>query len=76
MRFLSGRLALRLGLLAAAAASLAVSYLLGESRETRHLRFEILFFLVAVPWPVQFERCIIQGRWSQAVTGLVERLRS
>ena len=53
----------------AVAASLAVSYLLGGKAWLRHFAFPFLFFLVAVPWPVQMEQRIIQGLM-QAVTAL------
>ena len=36
-------------------------YLAGGMPWLRHFAFPILFFLVAVPWPTQFEQLIIQG---------------
>ena len=36
-------------------------YLAGGWPWLRHFAFPILFFLVAVPWPTQFEQLIIQG---------------
>lgn len=36
-------------------------YLAGGLRWLRHFAFPLLFFLVAVPWPTQFEQLIIQG---------------
>ncbi len=36
-------------------------YLAGGRPWLRHFAFPILFFLVAVPWPTQFEQLIIQG---------------
>jgi exosortase len=43
------------------AISLSAIYLAGGSRWIRHFAFPFLFFLVAVPWPTQFEQLIIQG---------------
>jgi exosortase len=57
------------GALLAATASLAVVYLLGGKAWLRHFAFPFLFFLVAVPWPMQIEQKIIQGLM-QMVTGL------
>ncbi|MDQ6626814.1 MAG: exosortase/archaeosortase family protein [Verrucomicrobiota bacterium] len=45
---------------AAVGASLAGVYLAGGMRWLRHFAFPILFFLVAVPWPTQFEQLVIQ----------------
>ena len=39
----------------------AVFYLAGGTPWLRHFAFPILFFLVAVPWPTQFEQFVIQG---------------
>lgn len=36
-------------------------YLAGGMRWLRHFAFPFLFFLVAVPWPTQFEQAVIQG---------------
>jgi exosortase len=36
-------------------------YLAGGAPWLRHFAFPILFFLVAVPWPTQFEQLVIQG---------------
>src|SRR4051794_12850917 len=41
--------------------TLAGIYLAGGLPWLRHFSFPVLFFLVAVPWPVQFEQLIIQG---------------
>ncbi len=46
--------------MAAVGASLAGVYLAGGMRWLRHFAFPILFFLVAVPWPTQFEQMVIQ----------------
>ncbi|CAN5519581.1 hypothetical protein BH18VER1_BH18VER1_01820 [soil metagenome] len=46
--------------LAAVAASLSGVYLAGGKAWLRQFAFPILFFLVAVPWPTQFEQLIIQ----------------
>ncbi|MDQ2918597.1 MAG: exosortase/archaeosortase family protein [Verrucomicrobiota bacterium] len=47
--------------LAAVLVSLGGIYLAGGARWVRHFAFPILFFLVAVPWPTQFEQIVIQG---------------
>jgi len=39
----------------------AAIYLAGGAPWLRHFRFPLLFFLVAVPWPMQFEQLVIQG---------------
>ncbi len=57
------------GAVCAVAASLAAVYSLGGKAWLRHFAFPFLFFLVAVPWPVQIEQRIIQGLM-QAVTTL------
>jgi exosortase len=44
-------------------------YLIGGGRWVRQLAFPFLFFLVAVPWPVQFEQHVIQGLM-RAVTAI------
>ena len=41
--------------------SASAFYLAGGWPWLRHFAFPILFFLVAVPWPTQFEQLIIQG---------------
>ncbi len=41
--------------------SAAAFYFAGGMPWVRHFAFPILFFLVAVPWPTQFEQFIIQG---------------
>lgn len=46
---------------AVALVTFAVFYLAGGTPWLRHFAFPILFFLVAVPWPTQFEQFIIQG---------------
>ncbi len=57
------------GGLLAVAASLAAVYSLGGKAWLYHFAFPFLFFLVAVPWPVQIEQHITQGLM-QAVTAL------
>lgn len=47
--------------IAAVLVSLGGIYLAGGARWVRHFAFPILFFLVAVPWPTQFEQIVIQG---------------
>lgn len=47
--------------LSALAISFGGIYLAGGLRWLRHLAFPLLFFLVAVPWPTQFEQAVIQG---------------
>lgn len=47
--------------ISAVAISFAGVYLAGGLRWMRHFAFPILFFLVAVPWPTQFEQAVIQG---------------
>lgn len=47
--------------LSAVAISACAVYLAGGIRWLRHFSFPLLFFLVAVPWPMQFEQLIIQG---------------
>ncbi len=47
--------------LAAVLVSLGGIYLAGGLRWVRHFAFPLLFFLVAVPWPTQFEQNVIQG---------------
>ena len=39
----------------------AALYLAGGVRWLRHFAFPVLFFLVAVPWPAQFEQSVVQG---------------
>ena len=41
--------------------SAAGLYIAGGLRWVRHFAFPILFILVAVPWPTQFEQAVIQG---------------
>ena len=41
--------------------SLGIFFLIGGSPWLRHFAFPFLFFLVAVPWPMQLEQTIIQG---------------
>lgn len=36
-------------------------YIAGGLRWVRHFAFPMLFFLVSVPWPTQFEQAVIQG---------------
>jgi exosortase len=47
--------------LSVAIITFAVFYLAGGLPWLRHFAFPILFFLVAVPWPTQFEQLTIQG---------------
>ncbi|MDQ6621936.1 MAG: exosortase/archaeosortase family protein [Verrucomicrobiota bacterium] len=54
---------------AAVAISFAGIYLAGGTRWLRHFAFPVLFFLVAVPWPTQFEQAVIQGLM-RAVAGI------
>jgi len=49
--------------------SLAFVYQVGGRAWLRHFAFPICFFLVAVPWPVQFEQTIIQNLM-RAVTAI------
>jgi exosortase len=53
----------------AAAISILFVYLIGGGGWLRQLAFPFLFFLVAVPWPVQFEQHVIQGLM-RAVTAI------
>jgi exosortase len=46
--------------LLAAGISLCSIYLAGGRPWLRHFAFPVLFFLVAVPWPVRFEQTVIQ----------------
>jgi exosortase len=46
--------------LAVVAISLGGIYLAGGSSWLRHFAFPALFFLVAVPWPVQLEQLVVQ----------------
>lgn len=55
-RFLSWILAL-----AVATISLSFLYLTGGRSWLRHFAFPVLFFLVAVPWPVRIEQTVIQN---------------
>ncbi|MDQ6656478.1 MAG: exosortase/archaeosortase family protein [Verrucomicrobiota bacterium] len=41
--------------------SFGALYLAGGRAWLRHFAFPLLFFLVAVPWPTQFEQFVIQG---------------
>jgi exosortase len=49
--------------------SLGFVYLSGGGSWLRHFAFPILFFLVAVPWPVRFEQLVIQDLM-RAVTAI------
>lgn len=49
--------------------SLSFVYLNGGGAWLRHFAFPILFFLVAVPWPVRIEQVVIQDLM-RAVTGI------
>jgi exosortase len=53
----------------AAAISILFIYLIGGDSWVRQLAFPFLFFLVAVPWPMQFEQHVIQGLM-RAVTAI------
>lgn len=53
----------------AATISLSLVYLSGGRAWLRHFAFPILFFLVAVPWPVRLEQIVIQDLM-RAVTAL------
>ena len=55
--------------LAVVTISLAFVYLSGGRSWLRHFAFPILFFLVAVPWPVRIEQIVIQNLM-RAVTAL------
>jgi exosortase len=55
-RLMSWAMAIAVALITA-----AIFYLAGGFPWVRHFAFPILFFLVAVPWPTQFEQLIIQG---------------
>ena len=46
--------------IAAATLSLSFFYKLGGGKWLRWFAFPILFFLVAVPWPMQFENAVVQ----------------
>jgi exosortase len=47
--------------LSGVAISFGAIYLAGGLRWVRHFAFPLVFFLVAVPWPTQFEQLVIQG---------------
>ena len=53
----------------AAAISILFIFLIGGGGWVRQLAFPFLFFLVAVPWPMQFEQHVIQGLM-RAVTAI------
>ncbi|MFL6513953.1 MAG: exosortase/archaeosortase family protein [Chthoniobacterales bacterium] len=53
----------------AVTATLILTYLIGGQPWLRHFAFPIIFFCVAVPWPVQFEQAVIQGLM-RAVTSI------
>jgi len=55
--------------LAGVSVSLAFVYQIGGRPWLRHFAFPFLFFLVAVPWPVQLEQTIIQNLM-RLVTGI------
>ena len=55
--------------LSAVAIAIAFVFLVGGRPWARHFAFPLLFFLVAVPWPVQFEQFIIQNLM-RAVTAI------
>ncbi len=57
------------GSLCAVLLSLCLIYLAGGKSWLRHFAFPFLFFLVAVPWPMQLEQRIVQ-QLMQAVTAL------
>jgi exosortase len=47
--------------LGAVIVTLCALHLAGGSRWLRHFAFPVLFFLVAVPWPVQLEQLVVQS---------------
>ena len=47
--------------LAAVVLTLCALHLAGGAPWSRHFAFPVLFFLVAVPWPVQFEQLVVQS---------------
>ncbi len=47
--------------LAAVAITLCALHLAGGAPWSRHFAFPVLFFLVAVPWPVQLEQLVVQS---------------
>ncbi len=47
--------------LAAVVITLCALYLAGGASWSRHFAFPVLFFLVAVPWPVQLEQVVVQS---------------
>lgn len=51
-------------------------YLARGMRSVRHFAFPLLFFLVAVPWPTQFEQAVIQGLMRAVATINVEVLNA
>src|SRR5262249_48488999 len=53
----------------ATAISILFIYLIGGGGWVRQLAFPFFFFLVAVPWPMQFEQHVIQGLM-RAVTAI------
>ena len=55
--------------LAVVTLSLSFLYLIGGRAWLRHFSFPVLFFLVAVPWPVRIEQVVIQDLM-RAVTAL------
>jgi exosortase len=55
--------------LLAIALTLSCLFLMGGLPWLRHFAFPIVFFLVAVPWPVHFEQVIVQNLMG-AVTGI------
>ena len=50
-------------------AGITFTFALGGRQWARHFAFPFLFFLVAVPWPVQFEQIVIQNLM-RAVTSI------
>lgn len=61
---------------AALAISFAGVYLAGGMRWVKHFAFPLLFFLVAVPWPTQFEQLVIQGLMGAVASINVEVLNA
>jgi exosortase len=55
--------------LAAIALTLSCIFLMGGLHWLRHFAFPVVFFLVAVPWPVHFEQVVVQNLM-RAVTGI------
>jgi exosortase len=59
---------------AAVAISFGILFLTGGTLWPRHFIFPLLFFLVAVPWPVQFEQIVTQSLMRAVTTVNVSAL--